>query len=130
MLARMAAIRSLSLGIGGWLPLLVLMVAAPWLVERGLAAGAVLGALVYVSTGLQPALHTLVQGLGGGGLRYAVTLENILRTCPGLRRPAPASRRRPGARCRPPAGRPPALEVRGLTFGYGPHARPSCRTSR
>ncbi|TNH24048.1 ABC transporter ATP-binding protein, partial [Micromonospora orduensis] len=81
-LARMAAIRSLSLGIGGWLPLVVLLAATPWLVERGLTAGAVLGALIYVSTGLQPALHTLVQGIGGGGLRYVVTLENILRTYP------------------------------------------------
>ncbi|MGC4837888.1 ATP-binding cassette domain-containing protein [Micromonospora vinacea] len=126
MLARMAAIRSLSLGIGGWLPLLVLMVTAPWLVERGLTAGAVLGALIYVSTGLQPALHTLVQGLGGGGLRYAVTLENILRTCPvsdDPRPPTPAARtpRRPPTG---PTGRPPAVEVRGLTFGYGPRARP------
>ncbi|MEU8153497.1 ATP-binding cassette domain-containing protein [Micromonospora sp. NPDC048986] len=127
MLARMAAIRSLSLGIGGWLPLLLLMVTAPWLVERGLTAGAVLGALIYVSTGLQPALHTLVQGLGGGGLRYAVTLENILRTC------AVSDDRRPPARTagtphrRPvagPADRPPAIEVRALTFGYGPRARP------
>ncbi|RAO37665.1 Energy-coupling factor transporter ATP-binding p rotein EcfA1 [Micromonospora saelicesensis] len=126
MLARMAAIRSLSLGIGGWLPLLVLMVTAPWLVERGLTAGAVLGALIYVSTGLQPALHTLVQGLGGGGLRYAVTLENILRTYPvsGDQRPSALAARMP--RCRPPgtADRPPALEIRGLTFGYGPRARP------
>ncbi|MGC4796017.1 ATP-binding cassette domain-containing protein [Micromonospora saelicesensis] len=126
MLARMAAIRSLSLGIGGWLPLLVLMVTAPWLVERGLTAGAVLGALIYVSTGLQPALHTLVQGLGGGGLRYAVTLENILRTYPVSddQRPSALAARMP--RCRPPgtADRPPALEVRGLTFGYGPRARP------
>ncbi|RAO49948.1 Protein STAR1 [Micromonospora saelicesensis] len=126
MLARMAAIRSLSLGIGGWLPLLVLMVTAPWLVERGLTAGAVLGALIYVSTGLQPALHTLVQGLGGGGLRYAVTLENILRTYPVSddQRPSALAARMP--RCRPPgtADRPPALKVRGLTFGYGPRARP------
>ncbi|MEU8386851.1 ABC transporter ATP-binding protein [Micromonospora sp. NPDC048842] len=125
MLARMAAIRSLSLGIGGWLPLLVLMVTAPWLVERGLTAGAVLGALIYVSTGLQPALHTLVQGLGGGGLRYAVTLENILRTYPVSDDQRPPALRI--ARCRPPVGpadRPPALEVRGLTFGYGPRARP------
>ncbi|MDI5942450.1 ABC transporter ATP-binding protein, partial [Micromonospora sp. DH15] len=49
-LARMAAVRSLSLGLGGWLPLAVLLLAAPWLVDRGLTAGAVLGALVYVST--------------------------------------------------------------------------------
>ncbi|WP_406063554.1 ATP-binding cassette domain-containing protein [Micromonospora sp. NBC_00860] len=127
MLARMAAIRSLSLGIGGWLPLLVLMVAAPWLVERGLTAGAVLGALIYVSTGLQPALHTLVQGLGGGGLRYAVTLENILRTCPVSDDPRPSTPAARTPRRRPPTGptgRPPAVEVRGLTFGYGPHARP------
>ncbi|MBQ1028775.1 ABC transporter ATP-binding protein [Micromonospora sp. C97] len=130
MLARMAAIRSLSLGIGGWLPLLVLMVAAPWLVERGLTAGAVLGALIYVSTGLQPALHTLVQGLGGGGLRYVVTLENILRTYPvsdDQRPPAPADRtphRRPPTA---PGGRSPTVEVRGLTFAYGPRARPVLR---
>ncbi|MET8042277.1 ABC transporter ATP-binding protein [Micromonospora sp. NPDC005215] len=129
-LARMAAIRSLSLGIGGWLPLVVLLAAAPWLVERGLTAGAVLGALIYVSTGLQPALHTLVQGLGGGGLRYAVTLENILRAGPGSddpRRSGPATRT---PRSRPSSGllgRSPAVEVRGLTFGYGPRARPVLR---
>ncbi|MFG3555799.1 ATP-binding cassette domain-containing protein [Micromonospora sp. NPDC047557] len=129
-LARMAVIRSLSLGIGGWLPLVVLLSAAPWLVERGLTAGAVLGALIYVSTGLQPALHTLVQGIGGGGLRYAVTLENILRAGPvsdGPHLPAPTART---PRSRPPA-RPvdgsPAVEVRGLTFGYGPRARPVLR---
>ncbi|MEU4473934.1 ABC transporter ATP-binding protein [Micromonospora sp. NPDC023888] len=129
-LARMAAIRSLSLGIGGWLPLVVLLAAAPWLVERGLTAGAVLGALIYVSTGLQPALHTLVQGLGGGGLRYVVTLENILRAgavSDGPRRSGPAIR---APRSRPstgPVGRSPAVEVRGLTFGYGPRARPVLR---
>ncbi|MEU8285273.1 ATP-binding cassette domain-containing protein [Micromonospora sp. NPDC048905] len=128
-LARMAAIRSLSLGIGGWVPLVVLLAAAPWLVERGLTAGAVLGALIYVSTGLQPALHTLVQGLGGGGLRYVVTLENILRAGPapaGPRRPGPASRT-PRCPSTGPVGCSPAVEVRGLTFGYGPRARPVVR---
>ncbi|MGC4813230.1 ATP-binding cassette domain-containing protein [Micromonospora sp. DT228] len=127
-LARMAAIRSLSLGIGGWLPLVVLLAAAPWLVERGLTAGAVVGALIYVSTGLQPALHTLVQGLGGGGLRYVVTLENILRAGPvsaGPRRSGPATP--PPRPSSSPVGRSPAVEVRGLTFGYGPRARPVLR---
>lgn len=124
-LARMAVIRSLSLGIGGWSPLVVLLVATPWLVERGMTAGAVLGALIYVSTGLQPAVHTLVQGLGGGGLRYAVTLENILRVYPDL--PAPTReipRPRPSTR---PVGGAPAVEVRGLTFRYGPSAEPILR---
>ncbi|MBM0231078.1 ABC transporter ATP-binding protein [Micromonospora sp. STR1_7] len=126
-LARMAAIRSLSLGIGGWLPLVVLLAAAPWLVQHGLTAGAVLGALIYVSTGLQPALHTLVQGVGGGGLRYVVTLENILRTCPEIDAPRPPESVNRTPRSRPPTGRTgpaPAVEVRGLTFRYGPRSRP------
>ncbi|RLK25511.1 ATP-binding cassette subfamily C protein [Micromonospora sp. M71_S20] len=135
-LARMAALRSLSLGVGGWLPVVVLVLAAPWLVRQGLSAGAVLGALVYVTTGLQPALHAVVQGVGGGGLRYAVTLGRILRTSPppDLRPPAtPPSH--PAAVPSPPAvrpapwaaaavGDPPAVALRGLTFRYGPHARP------
>ncbi|MGW1058155.1 ATP-binding cassette domain-containing protein [Micromonospora rubida] len=137
-LSRMSAVRSLSLGVGGWLPLAVLLLAAPRLVDRGLTAGAVLGALIYVSTGLQPALHALVQGLGGGGLRYVVTLDRILRTCPDpTDEPAPQhdtpspgaapdgwpDDRAPG----PPAGpgdTEPAVRVHGLTFRYGAAARP------
>ncbi|GIJ11455.1 ATP-binding cassette domain-containing protein [Micromonospora andamanensis] len=118
-LARMSALRSLSLGLGGWLPVVVLLLAAPWLVRRGLSTGAVLGALVYVTTSLQPALHALVQGLGGGGLRYAVTLERILRTC------RPPSHSGSAARPTPePAGDCPAVRVANLTFRYGPRARP------
>ncbi|SCE79386.1 ATP-binding cassette, subfamily C [Micromonospora haikouensis] len=121
-LARMAAVRSLSLGLGGWLPLAVLLLAAPWLVDRGLTAGAVLGALVYVSTGLQPALHALVQGVGGGGLRYVVTLDRILRTCPDEAGEPPVGR--PDAAPVPPGDGTPAVCARGLTFRYGVAARP------
>ncbi|WP_432958674.1 ATP-binding cassette domain-containing protein [Micromonospora haikouensis] len=121
-LARMAAVRSLSLGLGGWLPLAVLLLAAPWLVDRGLTAGAVLGALVYVSTGLQPALHTLVQGVGGGGLRYVVTLDRILRTCPDEAGGSPVGR--PDAAPVLPDDETPAVSARGLTFRYGVAARP------
>ncbi|MGW4499029.1 ATP-binding cassette domain-containing protein [Micromonospora sp. NPDC004336] len=135
-LARMAALRSLSLGLGGWLPVVVLLLAAPWLVRQGLSTGAVLGALVYVTTGLQPALHAVVQGVGGGGLRYAVTLDRILRTCPPPGpppgdgdRPDPAPPRPPAVPHPPPrpaapVAAPPAVRLRGLTFRYGPHARP------
>ncbi|MGC4790416.1 ATP-binding cassette domain-containing protein [Micromonospora sp. DT178] len=138
-LARMAALRSLSLGVGGWLPVVVLVLAAPWLVRQGLSAGAVLGALVYVTTGLQPALHAVVQGVGGGGLRYAVTLGRILRTSPppDLRPPTALPSPPVAAPAGPPpaaagpapssaaaVGAPPAVALRGLTFRYGPHARP------
>ncbi|WP_320064232.1 ABC transporter ATP-binding protein [Micromonospora sp. RTGN7] len=138
-LARMSAVRSLSLGLGGWLPLAVLLLAAPWLVDRGLTAGAVLGALIYVSTGLQPALHALVQGLGGGGLRYVVTLDRILRTCPDDEPdPPPAAPSAapsdqpadgpPSARDASPAAprdaSPAAARIHRLTFRYGAAARP------
>ena len=111
--AGMAAVRSLSLAVGGWLPLVLVLVAAPWLSRRGVSAGAILGALAYVLHGLQPALHTLVRGLGGGGLRLAVTLDRLLRTgdsAPDLAAgPAPAD---------------PGLVLRAVTFRYGPHAEP------
>ncbi|MGC5028522.1 ATP-binding cassette domain-containing protein [Micromonospora sp. DT229] len=131
-LARMAALRSLSLGLGGWLPVVVLLLAAPWLVRQGLSTGAVLGALVYVTTGLQPALHALVQGVGGGGLRYAVTLDRILRSCPppGPHDEAPPVAPPPDPHpvapppALGPAPRTAAVRARGLTFRYGPHARP------
>ncbi|MEV0328035.1 ABC transporter ATP-binding protein [Micromonospora echinospora] len=119
--ARMTALRSLSLGLGGWAPLAVLMLAASWLVDRGVTAGAVLGALVYVSTGLQPALRALVQGVGGGGLRYVVALERILRTSP----PGPAGPPGPADATIPPMpDGTPALHVHRLTFRYGPRACP------
>ncbi|MEV4755950.1 ATP-binding cassette domain-containing protein [Micromonospora sp. NPDC049559] len=134
--ARATAVRGLSLAIGGWLPLGVLLLAAPWLVRRGLTAGAVLGALVYVATGLQPALHTLVQGIAGGGLRFVVTLDRILRAAagPGAETPAGAGTRdhaeaprgagTPSRGEAPGRGQAPAVRLRGVTFRYGPHARP------
>ncbi|WP_239162610.1 ATP-binding cassette domain-containing protein [Paractinoplanes rishiriensis] len=77
-LARMGALRRVSLAVSGWLPLVVILLAAPWAVRNGAGAGAVLGAIVYVRQGLQPALHLLIQGLASGGLRYGVTLARLL----------------------------------------------------
>jgi ATP-binding cassette, subfamily C, bacterial len=111
-LAGMAAARSLILAVGGWLPLIAVLLCAPWLIRRGTSAGALLGALVYVTHGLQPALHTLVRGVAAGGLRFAVTLDRIL----AVSRSTPAGR---GAR--PDDGR---LSVRGLVFRYGQSAAP------
>ncbi|AVT28901.1 antibiotic ABC transporter ATP-binding protein [Plantactinospora sp. BC1] len=136
-LARMAALRSLSLAVGGWLPLAVLLLAAPWLVRRGLTAGAVLGALVYVATGLQPALHALVQGVAGGGLRFAVTLDRILAaTTLGSDTDTPPNGLATvgAADTAPPRTGAAAgiayragsawAELREVTFRYGPRARP------
>lgn len=114
-IATMAAVRSLSLAVSGYLPLVVLLVGAPWLIRRGVSVGAVLGALTYVLHGLLPAVHTLVRGLGGGGLRLVVTLDRVLRVYP----PPPPATAASGVR---PSGTD--LVLRGVTFRYGPHAEP------
>jgi ATP-binding cassette, subfamily C, bacterial len=112
-LARMAAVRALALAIGGWLPVVLLLAGTPWLLRRGLSAGTVLGALAYVLHGLVPALHTLVRGIGGGGLRLAVTLERVLGdetvVATGIADATPGD-------C--------GLRLAGVTFRYGPHAEP------
>ncbi|WP_405094088.1 ABC transporter ATP-binding protein/permease [Micromonospora sp. NBC_01392] len=117
-LATMAAARSLSLAVGGWLPVPVLLLAAPWLLGRGLGAGALLGALVYVVHGIQPALHTLFQGVAAGGLRFVVTLDRLLRTC------VPPAESGVATAAPPPDPAAPALSLRAVTFRYGPHAAP------
>jgi len=88
-------------------------------VGRGLTAGAIMGGLTYVLFGLQPALSALITGLGGSGLRFVVTLGRILDVTAPPATPAP-----PAGAARPTGA---TLEVRGLTFAYGPHAEPVLR---
>lgn len=141
-LGRVAGLRTLCFAVGGWLPLVVLLFAGRWLVDRGVTAGAIIGGLTYVLVGLQPALHGLMSGLGGSGLRYVVTLGRILDASEprdvrpaavALPRPRPSPRPRvtPRATARPrPRGGGRAghgLSVHRLTFAYGPHAEPVLR---
>lgn len=122
-LARVTAVRTTALGISAWLPLLLILLGAPWLVSHGATAGTVLGALTYVSLGLQPALQTLIRTVGGTGLWLMVTLRRITEAAE-LPATAPASRHPQ----RPPRHAPCApegvLELRNVTFSYGKHAEP------
>ena len=111
-LAKVSALRTLCFAIGGWVPLVVLLAAGPWLVRNGLTAGAVMGGLTYVLSGLQPALRNVISGIGGSGLRYVVTLGRIL------------DESQPDAVL--PKIHPDGhdLVLRDVTFAYGPHAEP------
>ncbi|GIH08184.1 ABC transporter ATP-binding protein [Rhizocola hellebori] len=111
-LAAPAMLRTACFAIAGWAPLIVVLAAGPWLVARGLTAGEIMGGLTYVLFGLQPAVSKLMSGLGGSGLRFLVTLKRILDVT-NADPPAP-----------PPAGSGDGLELRRVTFAYGPHSEP------
>ncbi|MFG2313272.1 ATP-binding cassette domain-containing protein [Streptomyces sp. NPDC048566] len=141
-LARWAAVRSLALGTAGRLPLVVLLAAAPLLLRGGMTAGALLGALTYVVQALLPALHALMTAAGTAGTRLLVVLERFTER-PESAAPRPPDRAAPagpaapdpGHRSAPPLAAPskdradgaPAAELRGVTFAYGPGARPVLR---
>ncbi|MGH3832801.1 MAG: ATP-binding cassette domain-containing protein [Pseudonocardiaceae bacterium] len=126
-LARMTAVRTTALDIGAWLPVLLILLGTPWLLSHGATTGTVLGALTYVSLGLQPALQTLIRTIGGTGLQLMVTLSRIteaaqLPVTAAPESPLPEQRPRPASR---PADH--ALELRNITFSYGRHAEPIIR---
>ncbi len=114
-LARMTAIRTLSVAVGGWLPAVGLLVAAPWLLATGSTLGTIAGALIYLTQGLLPALKSLVDGLGTGGVKVVVTLDRLIEA--GERPVSPKTAQR-----RAPLGH--ELRLDGVTFSYGRHAEP------
>jgi ATP-binding cassette subfamily C protein len=120
-LGRIAAGRVACFAVGGWVPLMLLLLAAPWLVRRGLSTGAILGGLTYVLTGLQPALQALITGLGASGLRFVVALDNILATSEPAR--TEPTDRTAGGVTRDRFD----LSLRRVRFAYGPHAEPVLR---
>ncbi|MFI0236440.1 ATP-binding cassette domain-containing protein [Streptomyces sp. NPDC016845] len=117
-LAWWAVPRVLALGIGAQLPLLLLLVTAPWTLDRGVTPGALVGALAYVGQSLAPALQSLVHGLGAGGSRLAVVLRRL--TTETQQQSVAIGE----LTCS--AGDPsaPALRASALTFAYGPGAAP------
>jgi ATP-binding cassette subfamily C protein len=114
-LARWGTVRVLAVGIGGRLPVVLLLITAPWLLAHGVSAGGLAGALAYLTQSLLPALQSLMQGLGASGARLAVVLRRL--TAQGTTE-EPCAARRTGER----AG--PAVRLCGVTFAYGPGAAP------
>jgi ATP-binding cassette subfamily C protein len=124
-LALTGSLRLLAVALGGYLPVLLVLLAAPWLIRRGdLTPGQAVGVVAYLTTGLEPALRSLVGIVGSWGVQWAAVLDRL----------AEATALPPEASSGPPAGtaaspfpgsvRPPRLEARRITFSYGPHAQP------
>ncbi|WP_233624927.1 ATP-binding cassette domain-containing protein [Actinoplanes sp. ATCC 53533] len=121
-LARLSAVRSLTVVVGGWLPLLAVLAGAGWVTGHGMSTGALIGVLTYLAQVLVPTLDMFVRTVGSAGLRFVITLDRLLRR-------TEHPRAAPDAVTRPAAPRPagPGLALRGVTFRYGAAARPVLR---
>lgn len=128
-LARWGVLRTAALVTGGQLPLVLLLVTAPWLLNNGVTPGALVGAIAYVTQALLPALHNLIHGLGTSGSRLAIVLRRLTWT------PEAVAPERPGTEPaemlvsaeEPAPDAPPALQLDSVTFAYGPLAEPVVR---
>ncbi|MFD8307458.1 ATP-binding cassette domain-containing protein [Streptomyces sp. NPDC059690] len=131
-LAHWSVLRVASLAVGGQLPIVLLLAAAPWLLTRGVTTGALVGALAYVTQSLLPALHNLVHGLGTSGSRLTVVLRRL--TSAGaedagggevaLQRGGLIGRPTQGAAPQGETATAPALSLSGVTFAYGAGSAP------
>jgi ABC-type multidrug transport system fused ATPase/permease subunit len=119
-LARLTSVRIVAVAVGGLLPVVLILGAGSWLVERGATAGVLLGALTYVLRGMQPALQTFVDGISGPGLWLMVTLKRIVESSTDER----ADADRAASSLQPPHH---GVRLDGVTFAYGPFAEPVIR---
>ncbi|MGI9002541.1 MAG: ABC transporter ATP-binding protein [Pseudonocardia sp.] len=115
--ARAWVLRLPVVTLGAHLPLLALLVLAPWLLSNGyLTVGEVAGAAIYLFSGLQPAIQVLVSGGGTILVNLGVVLARLAEVSTG---PPDA---RDGSPDLLPTGHD--LELERVTFAYSPAAEP------
>jgi ATP-binding cassette subfamily C protein len=107
------------IALGAYVPLLILLAAAPWLTaHHNLTVGAIVGAVYYLLSGIQPGLQIIVNVGGTVLVHLSVVLNRLaeVTTVPAVPEEHPPS----------PGGDPTGhqLRVRGLTFAYSEHAEP------
>ncbi len=130
--ARAGSARSLCIAACGWLPLLLVLAAAPSITRGGVSPARIIGAIAYISGSLRSALNTLAQGVSAGVVRLTVTLERIIEASalpPADPSPPDPSPPAPWPAASPAAASPAAgeLSLRDVEFGYGGHAEPIIR---
>jgi ATP-binding cassette subfamily C protein len=82
-LATWGVARTGALAVAGQLPIVLLLVATPWLLSsHRITPGALLGAFAYLTQSLQPALQALLHTLATSGTRLTVVLTHLASTPP------------------------------------------------
>ncbi|WP_033289322.1 ABC transporter ATP-binding protein [Amycolatopsis jejuensis] len=117
--ARARVLRLPVLTLGVHVPILGLLALAPWLITSGrLGVGDIAGGVVYLSSGLQPAVQFVINAGSTLLVSLAVVLDRLAQVC-AVPQPAP-----------PPPGKRPAgtgIELDEVTFAYAEHADPVLR---
>ncbi|MEV6013203.1 ABC transporter ATP-binding protein [Streptomyces sp. NPDC051976] len=125
---RNVAVRVPVVLLGGYLPLLGLLLLGPRLIDaHTISAGALIGAAVYIAGSVVPALEMLTGAVSGYWSQLGVLLHRLGEVAPE-RSPFP----RPGPPMPPPdhlsgAASTPSLTIDRLSFAYGPGAEPVLR---
>ncbi len=102
--------------LGYCVPLVGLLLAAPWLIRHGwLAAGQVIGAATYLTISLRPALSALTGTLGVWCIELGAVLQRLNQACT---LPLPVADHGTAV----PAGSD--LRIAGLTFAYSATSEP------
>lgn len=115
--ARASVLRVPVVTMGAQLPLFALLASAPWLItHQQLTVGQIVGGVLYVFSGLQPAIQILVNAGGTIVVSLGVVLARLAEISDESPAPATAA---PG-----PLPTSNALELDGVTFAYSPHAEP------
>ncbi|MFD5162403.1 ATP-binding cassette domain-containing protein [Streptomyces hawaiiensis] len=128
-LAHWGVLRVASLTIGGQLPIVLLLAAAPWLLAHGVTTGALVGALAYVTQSLLPALRNLIHGLGTSGSRLTVVLRRLTRSdADDTGPPRPAARAHPTNAAADDAGTPRPTTSAHPTANDADTPHPAART--
>jgi ATP-binding cassette, subfamily B, bacterial RamB/AmfA len=123
-IARVAALRTVIVAVGGRLPVILVLFSAGWLLRHGLSEGALLGTLTYLIQGLGPAVSSVVGGVGGPLAQLAVTVRRIDDAAPPSQAAPPATPT-PAAPTPEPPGPPDArLTLQAVTFRYRQAAEP------
>ncbi|MFI6318929.1 ABC transporter ATP-binding protein [Nonomuraea sp. NPDC050556] len=114
-MARASSARSVIMAIGGAVPVILILLLAPWLLGTArLTSGELVGAITYLVGTLDPALRALTGTVASWGRQLGVLLHRLAETTAA---PTPPERGQAG----PGSG---DLLVTGLTFAYGPQAEP------
>jgi ATP-binding cassette subfamily C protein len=120
-LARAGVGRGAAVAVGGHLPVVLMLAAAPWATSGDPAATATLaGAATYLCTQITPLLRTLAQTAASVGLPLAVTVHRL---AAATRTPGGEGKEQP-QRIGPVPGPEPSLKLCDVTFAHGPAAEP------